>query len=71
MTKYRIDDLSKGIFAEPITTEAKSPKEAVEKVLMRKVQRDYTGIFGSIVVYGNGRSFVYEVIGETESEIQG
>lgn len=68
MNKYQVDDLTKGVFAETITIEAKSPKEAAEKATSAKVKRDY---FGNIVVYAtyvsprNGqevvKGFVYEV----------
>jgi hypothetical protein len=59
MNRYAINDLTKIAFNPTIYTEAHSPKEAVEKALNCKVKRVTNG--GSIVVYGSGASYVYEV----------
>lgn len=59
MKKYEIHNIRKP-FDFPIIVEANSPKEAVEKALNTKAKRDYEA-HGDIVVYGGGKSFVYEV----------
>lgn len=61
MTKFAINDLTRGIYNNPIIyIQADSPKEAVEKALNCKVKRMYSG--GDIVVVNchNRRSYVYE-----------
>lgn len=61
MSKYAINDLTRGIYNNPtIYIEADSPKKAVEKALNCKVKRVYSG--GNIVCYNChcGSSYVYE-----------
>ena len=62
MKTYRVDDLSRGLLADIPKVEANSPKEAAEKIVGAKVERDYTGHDGDIVVRGCGKSFVYKRI---------
>lgn len=67
MKEYRVDCIYKGVFNQKQTFKARSPKEAAEKVVGRKVKRVTHG--GNIVVFGEceGRyvnyckSYVYEV----------
>lgn len=67
ITKYRIVDLNKGLFAKDIYIWAKSPIEAVREYVLelhkepKNIIRDYEGK-GRFVVYGNGKSYVYKEI---------
>ena len=61
MNKYAINDLTRGIFNNPIVyIYAESPKQAAEKAVNCKVKRMYSG--GDIVVVNchDRRSYVYE-----------
>lgn len=68
--KYRICDLSKGMFSDDVFILAETPLKAVQKYFKqlgeeRKVKRDLNNT-GDIVVYGSRSSYVYKTINQNK-----
>ena len=64
MEKYKIFDITKGIFSDDIIVEAKSPLEACKKIYGKDyiIKRNVYGTGGDLVVYGRRGSYVYDKI---------
>lgn len=67
MKQYRIIDIEAGFFQTDVILKAESPKKAMQKYAEWHLKlNDYSvtrtdGKSGRFVVYGNGKSFVYDI----------